>query len=284
MPLIPQYDQSVHGSAKLMRRELGCGAMKLRETEMTDARRHRLATGVLVCVVVTQITIAGGSSFAQQADTVDPVATREYAVALGFQKKKLFEQAAVRWTQFIAKYAADSRIATAHYHLGVCQLQSGNAEAAATFRKVLTQFATFEQRDAVQFNLGLALYNTALASTKPDDFKAAGAEFANVPAQYTQSTHIPSALYYQAECAFQAGDKPGAIAFYQKLIAEHGNNPLLPTALYALATTQQAVAQNVEAITTYRTFLEEFATDQKAAECRLRLGLALTALEKHADA
>ena len=140
---------------------------------MTGARRHRLVIGVLICTLVVQISNNGRLLFAQQADTLDPMATREYAVALGFQKKKLFEQAAVRWTQFIAGFGNDTRIPNAHYHLGVCQLQSGNAEAAATFLKVLTQFPKFEQRDAVQFNLGLALYNKALTSKTSDDFKAA---------------------------------------------------------------------------------------------------------------
>ena len=144
---------------------------------MTGARRHRLVIGVLICTLVAQISTNDRLLFAQQADTLDPVATREYAVALGFQKKKLFEQAAVRWTQFIAGFGNDSRIPNAHYHLGVCQLQSGNAEAAATFLKVLTQFPNFEQRDAVQFNLGLALYNKALTSKTPDEFKAAAVEF-----------------------------------------------------------------------------------------------------------
>ncbi|MEJ7595176.1 MAG: tetratricopeptide repeat protein [Planctomycetaceae bacterium] len=148
--------------------------------------------------------------FAQEVP-VDPVATREYAVALGFQKKKLFDQASVRWTQFIAKYASDSRIAHAHYHLGVCQLQSGKPEAAETFRRILSQFATFEQRDAVQFNLGLALYNAALASKKPDDFRAASVEFAKVSTDYGPSTHVPASLYYQAESIFQAGDQAGRL-------------------------------------------------------------------------
>ena len=251
---------------------------------MKGVRRHRLAIGVLLCVIVTQITLAVQSLSAQEAEIVDPVATREYAVALGFQKKKLFEQAAVRWMQFIGKFGNDARIPNAHYHLGVCQLQSGNAEATATFLKVLTQFPKFEQRDAVQFNFGLALYNKSLTSKSPDDFKAAAVEFAKVPEQYLQSPHISSALYYQAECIFQSGDRPGAIAIYQKLIAEHATDPLLPTALFALATTLQEAGQYAEAVTTYRSFLEKFATDRKTAECRLRLGLTLTELKNYAEA
>ncbi len=249
---------------------------------MTGARRHQNAYCMLVCTLIMHLVASGRLSALD--DAVDPVATREYAVALGFQKKKLFDQAAVRWTQFIAKFAGDSRIAHAHYHLGVCQLQSGKPEAAETFRRFLSQFATFEQRDAVQFNLGLALYNTALASKKPDDFRAASVEFAKVSMDYGQSTHVPASLYYQAESVFQAGDQAGAIGIYQRLIAQHGQSPLLPTALFALATTQQDVGHNAEAVQAYRTFLEKTPGDTRAAECRLRLGLALTALEKHGEA
>ena len=249
---------------------------------MTDARRHQNAFCFFVCTLLIHMLTTGLLS--AQDEAVDPVATREYAVALGFQKKKLFDQAAVRWTQFIAKYASDSRIANAHYHLGVCQLQSARPEAIETFRKVLNQFPKFEQRDAVQFNLGLALYNTALASKKPDDFRAASVEFAKVSTDYGQSTHVPASLYYHAESVFQAGDQAGAIEIYQRLIAQHGNSPLLPTALFALATTQQDVGHDMEAVQAYRTFLEKVPGDTRAAECRLRLGLALTALEKHGDA
>ena len=251
---------------------------------MTGARRHRLVIGVLICTLLAQISTNGRLLFAHQEAILDPVATREYAVALGFQKKKLFEQASVRWTQFITRFGNDTRIPNAQYHLGVCQLQSGNVEAATTFLKVLTQFPKFEQRDAVQFNLGLALYNKALTSKTPDDFKTAAVEFSNLLAHYAQSSHIPAALYYQAECMFQAGDRPGAITLYQKLIAEHAADPLLPTALFALATTQQEIGKNAEAAATYRSFLEKFPTDRKAAECRLRFGVTLTELKSFAEA
>ena len=252
------------------------------EAEMSDDQRRRMI-GVLICVVIVPATVTFGAVIAQE-ETVNPVATREYAVALGFQKKKLFKQAAVRWAQFIAKFAKDERIANAHYHLGVCQLQSGNADAVGTFQRVLKQFTEFEQRDAVQFNLGLALYNTALTAKTPGAFRAAAAEFAKVPSQYGKSKHIAPALYYQAECVFQAGDRTGAINVYQTLIAQHGTSPLLPSAIFALATTQQELEQSAEAIGTYRLFLQKFPMENKVAECRLRLGLALTELTRHAEA
>lgn len=220
---------------------------------------------------------------AQEAAT-DPVATREYAVALGFQRKKLYEQAAIRWTQFIAKHAADKRLANAHFHLGVCQLRSGKVEAAATFRKILAQYADFQQRDAVQFNLGLALYTTAVNSKQPGDFATAAAEFAKVAAQFSNSPHVPSALYYQAECVFQNGDAAAAVNIYRSLTEKHAGSSLAPTAFFAMATTLQDSGKPSEAVSAYRTFIQKFGSDTRVPECRLRLGLALTDLEKHAEA
>jgi len=249
---------------------------------MTISVRHHAAVGLFLCAFAV-LTIRGLPLSAQDSE-VDPVATREYAVALGFQKKKLFEQAAVRWTQFIATFGRDKRIPNAHYHLGVCQLQTGKPEATETFRRVLQQFPAFEQRDAVQFNLGLSLYNGALGSKKPEDYRAASAEFAKVSAEYGQSSHVPGSLYYQAECVYQAGDRAGAIVLYQRLVSQFGNSELLPAVLMALGTTQQEVEQHAEAAQTFRLLLEKFPNDLKVGEARLRLGLALTALQKYEEA
>lgn len=241
-------------------------------------------TTAVSCAFILLLTSAIPLTLSAQEDSVDPVATREYAVALGFQKKKLYEQAAARWTQFMAKHAGDKRLANAHFHLGVCQLRSGKPETAATFRQHLQKFPKFEQRDAVQLNLGLALYTSAVATKKPEDFKAAAAEFAKLPAQFAQSPHAPSALYYQAECVFQGGDPAAAVGIYQTLVQKHAGSPLVASAMFALATTQQELDKNAEAVQTYRTFLQKFGNDSRVAEGRLRLGLALTSIEKHAEA
>src|SRR4029077_7093139 len=100
----------------------------------------------------------------------DPAATRQYAVAAGFQSKKLYAQAARRWQQFIAAYPKDPRLAKAYHHLaschhpGSCQLHDRqSAKAAQTFRTLIEKFPRFESLDAAHFNLGLALYNVGLA-------------------------------------------------------------------------------------------------------------------------
>src|SRR6185437_7017376 len=89
----------------------------------------------------------------------DNAATRDYAVAVGLENKRLYPQAATRWQKFIDTYRSDARLDRAHYHLATCQLQAGEAEkAAATYRNLLATFAGFKDRDAAQFNLSMALY------------------------------------------------------------------------------------------------------------------------------
>lgn len=51
---------------------------------MVGARHHHKGLAVLICFVVI-LTAAAGQALAQE-EAIDPVATREYAVALGFQK------------------------------------------------------------------------------------------------------------------------------------------------------------------------------------------------------
>lgn len=229
--------------------------------------------------------IATGPSLHAQDDAADSVATRKYAVALGFQKKKLYDQAAGRWQEYIQTYPNDKRVATAHHHLGVCQIQQQKfAEAAATFRIVLGKFPQFPSLDSARFNLGLALYNTALASSKPEDFKQAVAMFAELPAKHTQSDLVPTALYYQAECNCLAGELEPAVAVYQKLVAGFPRSPILPRGYYALGATLQDLQKDADAVAAFQTFLQKFAADPLANDCRLRLGVSLFNQQKFAEA
>ncbi|MFT5327286.1 MAG: TolA-binding protein [Planctomycetaceae bacterium] len=126
-------------------------------------------TAGLICVAVfcgLLLSMFGqaGTAFAQEVSPEEAAAIREYRVAIAFQKKKLFAQAAVRWTQFLQKHPKDKRLPSAHLNLGVCRFGDRKfPEAAAVFRDVLAKYGKFEQRDRAQFNLGMCHYNVSLA-------------------------------------------------------------------------------------------------------------------------
>jgi TolA-binding protein len=220
-----------------------------------------------------------------QEDKQDPAATREYAVAAGLQGKQLYSQAARRWQQFIDTYPKDPRLVNAYHHLGTCQLHDQQAaEAVKTFRALIEKFPKAETLDAAHFNLGLALYNLGLGSKKADDLRTAARAFAEVPARFPKSKQAAAALYYQGECLYRADDLPGAVALYRKVIAEHPGSDVLPDAYYALGTAQQEMAQDGDAAASFQALLDKFPKDKLAAECRLRLGMALLKQKRYAEA
>lgn len=219
------------------------------------------------------------------AEDPNPEATRQYAVAYGFQSKKLFAQALPRWDEFIKAFPQDARIANAQYQLGVCQLSEKKLpEATATFKLILATYPQFKHLDGAQFNLGLTLFQAAQTSKQPNDFKAAGAEFANVPAKFAQSPLAADATYCQAESLYLAADKPNAIVAYQKVITTYPAATILPEAFYGLATTQADLDQHVEAVATFTKLLQSFPQSPLVPEAKLRLGTSLVAQKKHAEA
>src|SRR5262245_32209538 len=83
--------------------------------------------------------------------------TRQFAVAVGFQNQKLYEQAIDEWQTFIKKFPKDPRLDKASHYLGTCQLQAKQyAAAAATFDMLLKQYPKFELLDQSLLNLGTA--------------------------------------------------------------------------------------------------------------------------------
>lgn len=251
---------------------------------MTTRRR---ATHLRLAWMATAmgVVLATGAVVLAQDAKPENAATRDYAVAVGLENKRLYPQAAARWQKFIDAHRGDARLDRAHYHLATCQLQAGEADkAAATYRNLLTAFPSFKDRDAAQFNLSMALFQLAQKSQKADDWKAAADAFGQVPAGYSQSKHVPAALYYQGEALYAAGQSQAAADLYQKVISGHATSDVVPQARYALGCMQQELGQDVAAISTFQTFLAAHASDPRASEVRLRLGVCLMAAKKFPEA
>ena len=262
----------------------GC---KRRNTHAAAISVYRAAPAVSAMGLAAWIAIlAAASSTARAEDTKpDAAATRDYAVAVGLQNKKLYPQAAARWSKFIETYPKDDRLDRAHHYLGTCQLQAGEFDkAVATFRLALQKFPQFTSRDASQFNLALALYNLAMKTKKPEELKTAAETFAVVPATFPQSKQAAGATLYQGECLYAAGDAKAAVPLYEKLIATYPQSELVPDARYALGAAQQDLGLDEAAAATFQAFLTAHAAHPQANECKLRLGLAQLRLKKYPEA
>jgi TolA-binding protein len=265
------------------------------------------ATG-LVCVAVfcgllLSMFSQSGTAFAQEVSPEEAAAIREYRVAIAFQKKKLFAQAAVRWTQFLQKHPKDKRLPSAHLNLGVCQFGDRKfPEAAAVFRDVLAKYGGFEQRDHAQFNLGMCHYNVSLALQDTADaakteaeqktaqaaaaveFRKAAVEFDKLVKGFAKSVQLVDALFYQGECLSLAGDLTAAVPVYDRIVKQHAQAPQAVDAYYGLGIAYAELAQHENAAKTFDEFVKKFPMDERLDECRLRHGAALTGLERHADA
>ena len=263
---------------------------------MVGARRVCLFAGLLAGFVL-------GSALpgvAQEVSQEEAAAIREYRVAIAFQKKKLFAQAAERWTQFLVKHAKDKRVPAAHLNLGVSRFGERKfPEAAVVFRDVLAKYPTFDQRDRAQFNLGMCHYNISLslqdvADQKADDaasqtaavnaFKAAATEFDKLVKQFATSTHLVDSLYYQAECLSFGGDFKAAVPVYDRIVKQHAQSPVVADATYGLGLAFSELTQHEDARRTFAEFTQKFPQDERLDECLLRQGSALVELKKPADA
>src|SRR6202008_909845 len=91
----------------------------------------------LVAQLLIAFLLINGSIVTVIAQESEP-ATRQFAVAVGFQNQKLYESAIDEWQTFITKFPKDSRVVKAAHYLGTCQLQAKQYPAAvATFESVI---------------------------------------------------------------------------------------------------------------------------------------------------
>lgn len=222
---------------------------------------------------------------AQEADA--NAAAALHNLAAEFQNLGEYDKAIERWTEFVTKYPTNQLADRAYGHLGFCQLkQKKYPEAVKTLQEALAKFPNSKEADSLYFNLGSALYEQAIASNKPEEFRLAATAFADTAGKHPQSKFADRARYLQGEALFAAGDVNAAVTAYQQLLKDSPQSSLVGDALYALGTAQQEQAKFAEAVATYQQFLanKNLATHALAGEVQLRLGLSFRGLNKLAEA
>ena len=237
----------------------------------------RLVCGMLAVWLLATVGLA------QETDA-EKAATRDYVVAQGFQKKRLYGDAVTRWKSFLTTHPKSVRLPAVRLNLAVCHLQLKQyPEAAVALRLLLKLNPQYKLADRVQYNLGLATDSIAVGSGKAADFELAAVEYGRVAQRYPKSAFALPALYYQAECLFSAEKLEAAVVVYNKALALKPSPKLEPDILYGLGTAQEQLEKHADATVTYQRFLKTYAKRPEAPEITLRLGLCLFRQKKFAE-
>lgn len=205
------------------------------------------------------------------AQTATEAATRQYAVAVGFQNNKLYPQAIGEWQTFIKKFPNDPRMDRAQHYLGTCCLQAkDHLTAIKAFQVVLSKYPKFDLLDQTALNLGISYYAIAQESGKPADYGAAEKAFSVVITKFPKSDYAPRALFYSGECQYQQSNLTEAAESYSALIRSFPEDDMSADALYALGVTQEALDQPNEALATFARFGTKYQKHRLSTEVQMR--------------
>jgi TolA-binding protein len=226
--------------------------------------------------------VLAGQLYAQaQSDA----ATRQYAVAVGLQNRKLYDLAGEEWDKFLKQFPDDPRQDKAKHYLGTCYLQAGKPDQAiALLAEVVTKYPKLELLDATYLNLGVAQYQRAQKSGKAEDYARAKEAFATLAQKFPKSEHLPRALFYRGEADHHQGKSAEALASYTELIQKYPEHELAADALYALGVGQETLKQLDGAAASFASFLAKHPRHRFATEVRMRLGEARFEQKKYAEA
>ncbi len=229
------------------------------------------------------VLVSSGPVQAQEQET--EAATRQYAVAVGFQNQKLFDAAIDEWQTFLEKFPKDPRVDRAHHYLGTCSLQEKQyADAIAAFRTVLKDYPKCELLDQSTLNLGIAWYGQAQKSGKDNDYQNAERAFGQMLAKFGDSEYAARALYYRGECLYQLKQVDKAAAAYDQFVKKYPDHELAADAIYALGTAQEVLKHPEQALASFSTFATKFPKHELVTEVQMRRGEILFDNGKFVDA
>ena len=247
---------------------------------MLKSVKHR-AAAFLFLLAFLFLPCPGSELRAQESEA----ATRQFAVAVGFQNQKLYDAAIDEWQTFLTKFDKDPRVDKATHYQGTCQLQAKQyAKAAATFASVLEKYPKFELLDQSILNCGTAWYSLAQESKKPDDYAKAEAFFVRLSKDFPKSEFAARAMYYRGESQYQQNRLQEAADSYRELAKTFPQDDLIPDSLYALGVCLESLKKPTEAQQTFADFEKRFPKHNLLTEVRMRNGECLFAEQKFADA
>lgn len=235
-----------------------------------------------LCIAIPVFLVGTTCGIATAEAEETEAATRQYAVAVGFQNQKLYDSAIDEWKTFLKKFPDDPRVDRAQHYLGTCSLQEKQfVTAVAAFRTVVDKYPKSEMIGPSTLNLGLALYGIAQESEKPADYAKAGKVLSQMIAKFPKSEHLARALYYNGECLFQTDNADAAAASFSELIQKFPRDEMAADATYALGTAQEALKQTEKARVTFARFTSQYPRHPLLTEVAMRQAELLFAEEKY---
>lgn len=213
--------------------------------------RYRSAFGVMLAVLL----LATGRDIS--ADELE-AASRQYAVAAGFQNQKLYGTAIEEWRTFLERYPSDHRSRQAWHYLGTCHLQEQQFQSAIdAFRKALRGEQTFDRREDCLLNFGIACFGKSRAQKDARLAVEGATQLQQLLKLFPESSYTADALYYQGECWLQAEQPNKAKAVLTVMLQRFPDHQLAADARYALAAGSVLLGQPDQARQVYETFLRQ---------------------------
>lgn len=212
-------------------------------------------------------------------------ATRQFAVAVGFQNQKLYDSAVEEWKSFLAKFPADPRADKAAHNLGTCQVQLKDYPAAVmTFRQVLEKYPGSELVSQSLFHLGTALYAIAEQSGDSASYERAQLPFSRIANEFSKDPLAGAANYYAGECFFQQKQFEKASEYYSRVVRDFPDDVLHADALYALGVSSELLQKREDAVKSFAEFGKRFPKHSLITEVRMRHAEGLFATGNFAEA
>jgi len=248
--------------------------------------RFSRACALSILAALMGLVLLGTAAAAAAAEAPSDVeAQRQYNRAVGLHNDEAYNLAAPEWKKFIETYPNDPKVPDAWHYLGVCQSKLGDlGKAVEAYQKVIKDFPDFKLLEDTLLNLGLTQYNTAIDG-KPAVFDEAAKTFETLVTKYPDGKYVIDATFYWAESLYNRGKKKESLPKYKEVVEKAPpTHPLYPQALFALGVNYTDLGQHQQAVTTYDSFLKQFAQSELVPEVRMWRGESLYELKKYAEA
>jgi len=207
----------------------------------------------------------------------DPV-TDLYTFANQLYELEDFEQALLRYRQFIELHPNHPKARSAYYQLAECFRKLDRlAEAERIYAAYADNYETGELVDAAAFRAAALAYNRkAFAIALP---------YFRKTAELTEDPQLKLNAHFRiANCLQQLDRKEDAITYFSKVVEAPDPNPFLESALLALARSADDEGAKEQAFEHFRTVADGASTQSVKAEALTRAALLATDLEKPDEA